>query len=430
MELFKPIWMTTNEKKAPRAFAAIEKMDEQRCEQVARTAPLPTVRCKALYKVKQEDTLIDIAIHDPDEEVKCCAIRRINTESNLQKVFTELVNANDLDSEARQRVFVEFAKRYNTIGRVSGIKTCVQAILRVEDIEKVQKIMNSWNKIDVEVYFAEENEPYRFCMLEWSLYNDNRLRKKFKALLPEADQHTIASIAKGTKRSTVQELAVAHLNDYDTLCDIFQQYSSSHSSALSAAAERLLSLDKQSVSPVPTKAEKLIITSDQCRYRCQAVAFQQLEERNVNAAELWETWFNLNLKGQSTGFSILKILTGDFSGCKWEQYLPNHFFRILHSSTDFDHTYADGERRYQLDSAKRGLRTICERCYRLRPDLRNDILALDKWKFFAGTEEEYINFGGSGDDALWAHVGEDNPGCRIGIETKADNEIQVFFETE
>lgn len=427
MGLFSPAWMTKDIAKYPKALKAIQKADPGLCIEIARKAPLVEVRRTAVHRLKDEDTLVDIALNWSDTEVREAAIETIEDSVRLHRVYDGIVERGNLQDEDQQRLLCEIAKKSGMRMEI-GLKSCIKAALQIEDPGTAEGIMRKWPVRDVEVYIKREDDPKRFFALNWAWFGGSVKNEKARELLAKADADTIESVIKGGNKD-FQRMAAVICEDCDLVCDAFarescREYVSPYD--LSTMAQRMLTLDSVRGAVEPTRAEKMILSSKYDLHSEKAQVLKRLEERNIGTEEFWKNWFADNLyKKPGKGFRCLKALARAFQACAWDAYLPIDFFRVLKKS-DFVDEYAsyDGGavQFYNLKSVKDDLKNVCERCYRTRPDLRGDILALDNWRFFAGSSSESINFGGSGDDALWCRVGEDNPVCSMMV-TPGDGDV-------
>lgn len=102
MGLFKPAWMSDNQKKALKVVA--KETDQVKLEEIAKNAVLVGVRIEAIKKLTDQSVLADFAKKDADKKVRCWAISKLHD----QNVLADIAQ-NDHDYIVREAAFSKLA---------------------------------------------------------------------------------------------------------------------------------------------------------------------------------------------------------------------------------------------------------------------------------------------------------------------------------
>lgn len=80
--------MTDNPKKSEKAIKAVEnETDSVILLEIAKTAPLPKVRCAAIEKISDQSFLADIALNDQNNIVRGEAVKKLTDQSLIFKIM-------------------------------------------------------------------------------------------------------------------------------------------------------------------------------------------------------------------------------------------------------------------------------------------------------------------------------------------------------
>jgi hypothetical protein len=147
---------------------------------------------------------------------------------------------------------------------------------------------------------------------------------------------------------------------------------------------------------------------------------------------MMKKWFdkNCNLKNDCCGNYFVGCLSSNaFQDIPWSAYCPAGFPDIIikHGKyqTGCDHT--EGGRTIRIpETAEAEIAYVLETLYGERKDFREQIMTLNGYLLFSGSEEEFV--GGTGDHETGFYVYSSQP-QKLQIEALSPDSIKVCIET-